>query len=153
MNRNKLNLMCYIEWNISESDNAIMNLYPTEVKVIDWNLSEFNVWLKGIPLSSLILNWTWGCIESSHWVQSYEISLEISFCPWLLYFEMIGQQEAENLRIEKGWISASCDYRNFDKSYFKNITIRQELSFYSLCSILTCFSVNLPLVLILLIGT
>ena len=101
MNRNKLNLVCYIEWNINESDNAIMNSYPTEVKVIDWNLSKFNVWLKGIPLSSLILNWTWGCIESSHWVQSYEFSLEISFCPWLLYFEMIGQKKQRILELRK----------------------------------------------------
>ena len=57
------------------------------------------------------------------------IGLETSFCSWLLYFEMIGQQEAKKLRIEKGWISASCDDRNFDKSYFKTLILGRNLAF------------------------
>ena len=84
MNEKKQIKFIVLYWiKISESDNAISNLYPT--------LERHHIELNDIELDIR-------CIESSHWVQSYE---ETSFCSWLLHFEMVGQQEAKKLRIEK----------------------------------------------------
>ena len=55
-------IQCYIEWS------------PTEVNVIEWNISKFNVIMNGNPLSAMELNGT-SVNSMLYWMNPTEVNV------------------------------------------------------------------------------